>query len=141
MSKRRRREELYVAKMAMTVAGKAVIAGEVICPVGERWDYMLFGENTRWTYRFNGEPMECGTDGCDRKFAHMGALHRHREQVHGPEWDERRRAAAEARHWAQKAEAEGETVGGIPVVERRGSPHGKVDYLDIQDAMARGVNR
>lgn len=124
-----KREMWYVAKMAFVHGGVSRSHGELIQPLGERNDLIMFGENTRWTYRFNGEALECGTDGCGRKFADERALADHRRAVHGPNRDYRERRGVEEAQERARMEAEGVTVGGHPVEKVVGGPRGPVPYI------------
>lgn len=124
-------EELYVARMDMTVGGRQVQKGEIIPMVLGRNATIVFGERTRWTYRLQpGEHGEvCGTDGCQRVFADAGSLHRHRLLVHAPERDARERARLEAAKAAREREEAGETIGGHEVVKVKRGPRGDVPYI------------
>ena len=120
-------EQLWVAKLDMTMAGRKVNKGQIVKPSGSAHDHVLFGENTRWTYRYDGaDPLECGTDGCDAVFTSLGLLDRHRSLIHAPERDERAKAAVADRKAAARAEERGDTIGGHAVVAEKHGPRGAV---------------
>lgn len=120
----------WVSKLDQTLAGRKVSKGQLIRPTGAVRDHMIFGDNTRWTFRYDGgEPVPCGTDGCDGLFNNLGSLERHRLVVHAPERDDRERAKREARESAQAAEDRGETIGGHEVVGVKRGPRGSVPYI------------
>ena len=127
-----KKEAWWVAKMEMAVAGKNVVKGELIRPTGARNDHLVFQDNSHWAYRFDGEPLECGSDGCRRLFSTAHVLAQHRVKVHGPERDARERAKVEDRQGAAHREAVGETIGGRPVVKEVPGPGGPVQYIEAR---------
>ncbi len=125
-----KREQWWVAKMDMTLAGQKVHKGQLIRPTGNVNDHRLFGDNTRWTYRYDGgEPEVCGSDGCAASFINLGALDRHRSLMHKAERDEREQVRLERINAAKEAEETGETIGGLEVVAERSGPGGPVPYI------------
>lgn len=134
-----RKEEYFVAKLDMTVAGKRVNKGQLIQPTGSPNDHKIYGDDTHWTHRWDGsEPEVCGTDGCGLKFAHLGSLNRHRKIVHGPERDARERGRIEqAKAKLDREMQPGEevvpgetTIRGHVVSKVRHGPGGPVPYIE-----------
>ena len=124
-------DRLYVAKRDMQLGGSQVNQGEIVKPGGNANDHLIYGDNTYWTYRFDGETVECSSDGCGRRFATLGQRDRHARLVHGPERENRLRRAAEAQRNEALAEERGETIGGHEVVAYKDSPGGKVPYVSL----------
>jgi hypothetical protein len=121
---------MWVAKMDMTLAGQKVCKGQLIKPAGSANDHKLFGDNSRWTYRYDGgESLTCGSDGCTAEFVNLGTLERHRNIVHRPERDERERARLRAIGDKAQREENGETIGGLEIVDEKKGPHGTVPYV------------
>jgi len=116
--------------MDMTLAGQRVTKGQLIKPAGSANDHRLFGDNTRWAYRYDGgNPEVCGSDGCNASFVSLGLLDRHRVILHKPERDATERARLERMEAIKDAEETGETIGGLEVVGERAGPGGSVPYV------------
>lgn len=126
-----KREEWFVSKLEQTLNGEKLTKGQLCQPKGGRNDHRIFGDNTHWTYRFDGDANEntCGTDGCGARFDCLGSLNRHRVQAHGPEWDARERAKVEAAKDRVERELSGETIGGHEVEKVVPGPRGPVEYI------------
>lgn len=124
-------DRYYVAKRDMQLGRKHVHQGELVQPEGNVNDHLVYGDNTFWTARFDGEPVECTTDGCGRLFATLGQRDRHAERAHAADREYRARRRAEEAQFAAEAEEKGETIGGYPVVEERQGPGGKVPYVSL----------
>ncbi len=122
--------QLYSVKLPFRYDGHMLGPGEVVKPIGERNDHVLFGDNTHWFRRFDGEPLECGSDGCEAKFDSLGSLDRHRRSVHGPEREARLRDRQEAAQERVEREIAGETIGGHEVVKTVSGPRGPVPYIN-----------
>lgn len=125
-------KELWVSKRDQTLAGKQVHKGQIIRPSGQVNDHLIFGDSTRWAYRFDGRESECercGSDGCDAAFVSLGLLDRHRALTHGPERDARMRERAQIAQAMARAEERGEMIGGVPVETVKGGPGGPVPYI------------
>lgn len=125
-----KREQYWVSKKDMTLAGVKVSKGQLVRPNGGVNDHVIYGDNTRWTYRYDGtDPLTCGTDGCTAMFDNLGTLERHRQLVHAPERDERQRAQAAVVRAAAMAEERGDTIGGHEIVAEKRGPGGAVPYI------------
>ena len=128
----RLKEQYWVSKKDQTLAGQKASVGQLVRPGGSANDRRVFGDDTYWTYRYDGsigDAMECGTDGCDALFINIGVLDRHRKLVHGPEREGHLRAKLEARQSAAEAEERGETIGGREIVMEKAGPRGAVPYI------------
>lgn len=127
--------DLYIAKRPFKYCGKSVEPGEIVEPAGGARDSLLFGDNTHWFTRIipvvGREPLECTSDGCGRKFATLGALHRHQQIVHAPEREDRLRFQREHREMLEAREQRGETIGGYEVDKTVDTGRGKVPYVKI----------
>lgn len=118
-----KREQWWVSKREMTIGGRLVAVGELVKPCGERNDAQLFGDNTHWTYRFDGSPCACD---CHRLFASETALARHRLSAHA---EERLKATQERVEEHIRREQQGETFMGYPVDKIVPGPRGPVPYI------------
>lgn len=120
-------EQYWVSKLDMTLSGRQVSKGQLVQPAGAVNDHRIFGDNNRYTSRYDGkDPILCETDGCGALFADLGTLARHRGIVHAPE---RNRAALDRAEARKRAEESGETFAGMPVVDEKAGPRGKVPYV------------
>ena len=125
-----KREQWWVAKRDMTMAGQKVNKGQLIRPAGSPHDHIIFGDNTRWSFRYDGtEPIECETDGCLARFDNLGSLQTHRQTVHGPDRDARMQAEREHAEARREAEEAGDTIGGLEITGEKTGPGGKVAYV------------
>jgi hypothetical protein len=131
-----KKSNLYIAKLSFGYGGESLEPGQVVSPVGERNDYKLFGDNTYYFMRFDGEPEECGTDGCKKRFANLGTLQAHRQRVHAPEREFRDRRRVEIAQERARMERDGESIGGVPVIDTKPGPRGEaVPYVDLTTKM------
>lgn len=124
------KRDLWVSNRDQTLAGRNVSKGQLIAPAGAQHDRLIFRDDSRWAYRFQGgQTYICGTDGCTAEFESDTMLFRHRDLVHKPERDAREKARLEHIESAKRAEENGDTIGGHEIVMTKSGPRGPVDYI------------
>jgi len=133
-------KDLYVSMKVQNFYGTPLVRGQIVRPIGARNDHLLFGDNTRWTYKFLGSEADlltCGTDGCSEQFIDDDAMRQHRKLVHAPDRDTREQSRLQSIQRSQDAEKAGETIGGHPVTKVKVGPRGPVPYIDASPVLSR----
>ncbi len=128
-------ETWYISKKDQNFTGEPLVRGQLCKPTGAPNDRVIFGDNTRWVYRFDGSPgeiIECGTDGCGAMFIDEDALRIHRLKVHAAERDAKIQSRIARTQDMHRMEEEGETIGGFPVKKVVSGPGGDVPYIDAR---------
>lgn len=122
--------QYWVVKRDMTLSGRKVTKGQLVRPSGAVNDHIIFADSGHYTCRYHGnDPLLCGTDGCPEQFDYLGNLARHREIVHAPERDGRAQAMLQRAHAEREAEAAGESIGGLRIIDEKAGPGGRVPYV------------